>query len=136
MRTIVLLAFSIVLIMLSKHHGFLMVIFTVVSNPKLLTKKSFWLTVLFTTLFMIPHTLWQYNNEFATIKFHLYNRIDMGFSRETIAYYVGIQPLVFGPFIGVLLIGAAFANKIKGDFNRALKFCIAGVFIFFFDLVI
>ena len=34
LRTIVLLAFSIVLIMLSKHHGFLMVIFTVVSNPK------------------------------------------------------------------------------------------------------
>lgn len=131
LKTVVLLAFSIALIMLSKHHGFLMVIFTVVSNPKLFLKKSFWLVVVFTTLFMIPHTLWQFSNDFATIKFHLYNRIDMGFSWTTIAYYVGVQPLVFGPFIGVLLIGAAFANKAGGTFNRALKYCLAGVFVFF-----
>lgn len=131
LKTAVLLAVSIALIMLSKHHGFLMVIFTVVSNPKLLLKKSFWVVVLFTTLFMIPHTLWQYNNDFATIKFHLYNRIDMGFSWTTIAYYVGIQPLVFGPFIGFSLIGAAFANKAGGAFNRALKYCLVGVFVFF-----
>lgn len=131
LKIVVLLALSIALIMLSKHHGFLMVIFTVASNPKLLLKKSFWLVVVFTTLFMIPHTIWQYNNEFATIKFHLYNRIDMGFSWTTIAYYIGIQPLVFGPLIGFSLIGAAFANKKGGEFNRALKFCLAGVFIFF-----
>lgn len=55
----------------------------------------------------------------------------MGFSWTTIAYYVGVQPLVFGPFIGVLLIGAAFANKTGGAFNRALKYCLAGVFVFF-----
>ena len=131
LKAVVLLAFSIALIMLSKHHGFLMVIFTVFSNPKLLLKRSFWFVVAFTFLFMIPHTIWQYNNDFATIKFHLYNRIDMGFSWKTIAYYIGIQPLVFGPFIGVLLIGSIFTNRIRGDFNRALKFCIGGVFLFF-----
>ncbi len=131
LKTVVLLAFAIALIMLSKHHGFLVVIFTVASNPKMLLKKSFWMVVGFTTLFMIPHTIWQYNNEFATIKFHLYNRIDMGFSWTTIAYYIGVQPLVFGPLIGFSLIGAAFANKIPGDFNRALKFCLAGIFVFF-----
>ena len=131
LKTVVLLAFAIALIMLSKHHGFLVVIFTVASNPKMLLKKSFWMVVGFTTLFMIPHTIWQYNNEFATIKFHLFNRIDMGFSWTTIAYYIGVQPLVFGPLIGFSLIGAAFANKIPGDFNRALKFCLAGVFVFF-----
>ena len=131
LKTSALLAASIALIMLSKHHGFLMVVFTVASNPRLFLKKTFWMVVAFTTLFMIPHTIWQYNNEFATIKFHLYNRIDMGFSWETIAYYIGVQPLVFGPFIGVLLIGAIFANKKGGAFNRALKFCLAGVFLFF-----
>ncbi len=131
LKTVVLLAFSIALIMLSKHHGFLMVIFTVASNPKLFLKKSFWLVVLCTTLFMIPHTIWQFNYDFATIKFHLYNRIDMGFSWETIAYYIGIQPVVFGPLIGVFLIASVFANRMGGEFNRALKFCIAGVFLFF-----
>lgn len=132
LKTVVLLALSIALIMLSKHHGFLVVLFTVLSNIRLLTKKTFWLTVLFTVIFMLPHTYWQYVNEFATIKFHLYNRIDMGFSWTSLAYYVGIQPIVFGPFIGVLIFAACYKNRVMNPFNRALRFTIAGVLIFFF----
>ena len=131
LKTVALLAASIALIMLSKHHGFLVVLFTVISNPKLLTKRSFWFTVGFTVLFMLPHTWWQYRYDFATIKFHLYNRIDMGFSLESLAYYIGVQPIVFGPLIGVILFAAAFKNRVKSDFNRALKFTIFGVLIFF-----
>lgn len=132
LRTVVLMALSIALIMLSKHHGFLVVVFTVVSNPKVLLKKSFWFTVGFTVLFMIPHTIWQYQHDFATIKFHLYNRIDMGFGLDTLAYYVGIQPIVFGPLIGLMLFIAGFRNVKSDDFNRALRFTIYGVLIFFF----
>ncbi len=130
-KTVFLLALSIAGIMLSKHHGFLMVIFTVASNPNLFLRKSFWLTILFTTLLMIPHTLWQFQNEFATIKFHLYNRIDMGFSWDTIAYYIGIQPIVFGPLVGVMLIGGTILNRNRSDFRRALRFCVVGVLLFF-----
>ncbi len=130
-KTVALMAFSIAMIMMSKHHGFLIVLFTVVSNVKLLTRKSFWLTVLLTVVFMLPHTYWQYMNDFATIKFHLYNRIDMGFSWESLAYYLGIQPIVFGPFIGFLLFAASYNNRFKSDFNRALKYTIAGVLVFF-----
>ena len=132
LKTVVLMALSIALIMLSKHHGFLVVIFTVVSNPKVLLKKSFWFTVVFTVIFMIPHTIWQYQHDFATIKFHLYNRIDMGFGLNTLAYYVGIQPIVFGPLIGLMLFIASFINVKSDEFNRALRFTIYGVLIFFF----
>lgn len=131
LKTVFFLALSIAGIMLSKHHGFLMVVFTVLSNPKLFLKKSFWFTVLFTTLLMIPHTIWQYQHDFATIKFHLYNRIDMGFSWQTVAYYIGIQPVVFGPLVGVMIIGGSILNRHKSDFRRALRFCLVGVFIFF-----
>lgn len=129
--TVFLLAATIAGIMLSKHHGFLMVIFTVASNPRLFIRKSFWLVVLFTTVLMIPHTIWQIQHDFATIKFHLYNRIDMGFSWETIAYYIGVQPLVFGPLIGLPLILGSIFNKHQSDFRRALRYCLIGVFIFF-----
>lgn len=131
LKTVIFLALSIALILLSKHHGILVILFTVASNVKLLTKKTFWMTVGFTVLLMLPHTYWQYANDFATIKFHLYNRIDMGFSWENIAYYIGVQPLVFGPLVGVSLLMASYANKTKSDFNRALKFTIVGVLIFF-----
>lgn len=132
LKVAALLALSIALIMLSKHHGFLVVIFTVISNPKLFLKKSFWLTVGFTVVFMIPHTIWQYQHDFATIKFHLYNRIDMGFGLDTLAYYIGVQPIVFGPLIGILLFIGSFRNVKSDEFNRALRYSIYGVLIFFF----
>lgn len=131
LKTVLFLALSIACIMLSKHHGFLVVLFTVLSKVSLLGKKSFWVTVGFTVIFMLPHTWWQYTNDFATIKFHLYNRIDMGFSWESLAYYIGIQPLVFGPLVGVLVYAAVYKNRVRNDFNRALRFTIAGVLIFF-----
>ena len=131
LKATILLALSIALIMLSKHHGFLVVLFTVISNVKLLTRKSFWITVGFTVVFMLPHTYWQYQHEFATIKFHLHNRIDMGFGLDNIAYYLGIQPLVFGPLIGVMLFAATFKNSGKSDFHRSLRYTIIGVLIFF-----
>ncbi len=130
-KATVWLALSIALIMLSKHHGFLVVLFTVLSNVKLLTKKSFWITVGLTVVFMLPHTYWQYQHDFATIKFHLHNRIDMGFGLDNIAYYLGIQPIVFGPLIGFMIFAASYFNKAKSDFNRALKYTIIGVLIFF-----
>ena len=131
LKNILLMAFSIALIMMSKHHGILVVLFTVASNVKLLTKKSFWAIVGVTVLLMLPHTYWQYQNEFATIKFHLKNRIDLGFSFENILYYIAVQPIFFGPLIGVILFAATFKNRDKSDFNRALKFTVVGVLIFF-----
>ena len=130
-KTVVLLGLNIALVMMSKYHGVLVVFFTVLSNLGLLKKKSFWAIVGLTVVFMLPHTYWQYMHDFASIKFHLYNRIDLGFSFGTILYYISIQPLVFGPLIGVLLFAAAYKHKTESAFHRALKFNIVGVLIFF-----
>lgn len=130
-KMVLLLALNIALVMMSKYHGFLVVLFTVLSNFSLFKKQSFWAVVGLTVLFMLPHTYWQYTHDFASIKFHLYNRIDLGFRFGTILYYIGIQPLVFGPLIGVLLFGAAYKHKTENEFHRALKFNIVGVLIFF-----
>lgn len=130
-KIVVFLALNIALVMMSKYHGLLVVLFTVASNFSLLKRRSFWAVVLLTVVFMLPHTYWQYVHDFASIKFHLYNRIDLGFSFGTIIYYIGIQPLVFGPLIGVLLFAAAYKHKTESAFHRALKFNIVGVLVFF-----
>ena len=130
-KVVLLLALNIALVMMSKYHGVLVVLFTVASNFKLFTRKSFWAVVGLTVLFMLPHTYWQYTHDFASIKFHLYNRIDLGFSFGTILYYISIQPLVFGPLIGVVLFAAAYKHKTESAFHRALKFNIVGVLVFF-----
>jgi len=130
-KNVLLIAVSIAGVMMSKYHGFLMVLFTVLSNLSLLKKKSFWAIVVITTLLMIPHLLWQIDNYFATFKFHLYNRIDMDFSWDDIAYYIFVQPIVFGPLIGVILLYALVKSKPTDLFKKALIFSVWGIFLFF-----
>jgi hypothetical protein len=128
------LIISIAGVMLSKYHGFIMIIFVVLSNLPLLKKRSFWLVVLGVTLLMLPHLLWQIEHDFVTFKFHLYGRKDLGFKWESVIYFFLVQPLVFGPLIGVILIYAFIKGHIRNSFDKGLKFAGYGVFIFFLYL--
>ncbi|MDP9229514.1 MAG: glycosyltransferase family 39 protein, partial [Bacteroidota bacterium] len=87
-KTAVLLALNITLLILSKYHGVLVVLFTLLSNIRLLRKKSLWAIVGLVMLFMLPHLYWQYLHDFASVKFHLYNRDDLGFEWANIYGYL------------------------------------------------
>ena len=129
--TVFLLALSIALLILSKYHGVLVVFFTLCSNFRLLSKKSFWAVVMLSLLFLSPHFYWQYTHDFASVRFHLYNREDLGFKWMNVVKYILMQPVVFGPLIGVMLFAASAFHKTTSPFHRALKFNIVGVFLFF-----
>lgn len=134
LKSILIITISIAGVMLSKYHGFLVVLFVVLSNLTLLKKKSFWFIVGLVTLLMIPHLMWQIEHDFITFKFHLYGRKDLGFKWESVVYFFLVQPLVFGPLIGVILFYVFIKENAKNLFDRALKFAGYGVFIFFFYL--
>jgi len=133
-KTIFLLSLCIVLMMLSKYHGVLVVFFTVLSNLSLFRKRSFYLVLGLSILFMLPHLYWQYRNNFASFQYHFYNRDDMGFKWTNISQYLWTQPLFLGPLTGFVLFAASAFQKTMSPFHRALKFNIAGVLIIFFIL--
>jgi 4-amino-4-deoxy-L-arabinose transferase-like glycosyltransferase len=58
----------------SKYLGILAVFFTVISNLRLLQKKSFWLAVAVTTVAFLPHLIWQYRHDFPSFYYHLLER--------------------------------------------------------------
>src|SRR5690606_38884044 len=70
----ILLAATTTLLLLSKYHGILLIGFTVLSNPALLKRKTFWLIALLSMNLFIPHIQWQVANDFPSIKYHLYER--------------------------------------------------------------
>ncbi|MCK5701213.1 MAG: glycosyltransferase family 39 protein, partial [Cyclobacteriaceae bacterium] len=53
-----LLSLSIVLMLYSKYHSLLVIGFTVLSNLKILYRRSFWLVVLLSVILYLPHILW------------------------------------------------------------------------------
>jgi Dolichyl-phosphate-mannose-protein mannosyltransferase len=131
---VAVLALSIAIagMLLSKYHGILVVVFTVLSNPKLFARASFWFIVVLSCALALPHGIWLYSHDFATIRYHLGGRTDSGFSWSNVIEYVLMQPFVFGPAIGVLLLPAALVARTRDDFGRALKFNLVGILAFFF----
>ncbi len=126
------IAFAIAGMFLSKYHGILVVLFTLLSNWRLIKNQYFWVAVLFTVILMLPHLFWLIENDFSSLRFHLNGRSDISFKWSNVLGYVGSQPLVLGPLVSLPMFYALFRRKYSDAFSRALLFVLLGVLIFFF----
>ncbi len=121
----------IALMMYSKYHALLIIFFTLLSDWKLILRKTFWVIVAAAVILYLPHILWQVKNNFVSFQYHLISRNDP-FQPRQILEYLGNQLVVTGPFVGVLLLFLAFARPAKDAYERILKFNLIGFFGFFF----
>lgn len=116
----------------SKYHGVLVLFFTLISNLKIFRRPSFYIIPVLLIFLMIPHLLWQINNEFPTFQYHLVSR-SSSYRLDFTLNYLYSQLLIAGPFVGVILIYQSIHFKAGTDiFLRAMKYNFAGFFIFFF----
>ena len=127
----VFIAVVIALMLYSKYHGLLVVLFTLISNLSLFKRKSFWVILVLAAVFMIPHLFWQINNHFPTFDYHLIGRSSHYKIDYTINYILG-QLVTAGPLAAPIVIFFAFKYKCANLFDKALKYNLAGTFIFFF----
>lgn len=124
---IILLALSISLMLYSKYHAFLVIGFTVLSNLKLLGRKSFWLVVIISLVLYLPHIIWQIRNDFVSFGYHLVDR-NAPFQIKHLLEYLGNQIVMVGPFCGIILICLGFSRRVENKFEAALKFNLVGFF--------
>ncbi len=128
----VLLALNIALLLFSKYHGILLIAFTVASNPALFKRRSFWLTAVLALVFFSPHIIWQFQNDFPTIKFNLSERFNRGgYKLEYTLNYIASIPLLFAPITATLLLFFSFKRKPQDQFEKTLKYVAIGVLAFF-----
>lgn len=128
----ILLAVNATLLLLSKYHGILVIGFAVLSNLQLLKRKSFWLIALLSLNLFIPHIQWQAAHDFPSIKYHLYERSAEAYNIEfTFSYLLSIIAM-FSPASGIVFAWHTFKKKPGNDFDRALKWMLAGTLVFFF----
>jgi len=119
-------------LMYSKYHAALVIFFLLLSNLKLVTNRYAWLSVVVALFCYTPHFLWLYQNDFVTIKYHLFERPNAPYSFEkyTLGYFmklVAIFGLTF-PWI----YWSLFRTKVSDTFTRALLYLVYGTLIFFF----
>ncbi|HEY0677089.1 MAG TPA: glycosyltransferase family 39 protein [Chitinophagaceae bacterium] len=127
----VLFGLSMALLLYSKYHGVLVIIFTLISNPRLFTRPYIYIAGATGLLLFSPHLYWQYINGFPSIRFHLRERNAPEYSvRYTFEYIIG-QILLAGPLSTLILWYGAFGKKPSEELERALKFTFVGIYVFF-----
>ena len=126
-----LLGLGMALMLYSKYHGVLIILFTLFSNLKLLKQPLAYIAVMFAVLLYIPHLSWQFSHGFPSVQYHLFERNPSHYKFSYTTGYIFGQLLVAGPFMGWLLIGQSIRYKPIDLFERALKFSLLGIYLFF-----
>ena len=121
-------------LLLSKYHGFLIIIFALIGSVKLLKRGSFYIIIVIAILVVIPHFIWQLNNHFPSIQYHFHDRNLDAYSIGNTINYVLVQLLLFGPFVGIFLWIGFFRSGPKNQLEKVLFWQVIGIFSFFFLL--
>lgn len=127
-----LLGLSVALLLYSKYHAVLIVLFTLLSNIKLFTKYQTYLAGIIALLLFAPHLWWQYQHNWVSFRYHLFeSNVNAYRPSFTLDYIIG-QLLLPGPVAGFILLPAAVLYKTKNDTEKALRFTMIGIYVFFF----
>lgn len=129
---VLLLPVCIALLLLSKYHGILVIFFTLLSDLKLLRRMSFWCIVVGSVVLFMPHVLWQHNNGYPSIQYHLFGRNQYHYKPEFTLNYLLATVLIFAPLAGVVIQYYALRRKTTTTFEKALKYNLVGGLLFFF----
>ncbi|MFX0556393.1 ArnT family glycosyltransferase [Maribacter sp. CXY002] len=119
-------------LMYSKYHAVLVILFVLLSNLNLVRNKYAWFSVIVALVCYAPHFYWLYDQDFVSIKYHLYERPNGAyrFEKYTLGFFVNLVA-IFGltfPFIYYSL----YRTKPKDLFIKALLYLTYGVLLFFF----
>ncbi|MFK7812876.1 MAG: ArnT family glycosyltransferase [Maribacter sp.] len=119
-------------LMYSKYNAILVIVIVILSNLKLIRNHYAWLAVFVALLCYTPHLFWLYENDFISIKFHLFERPNQAynFNKFTLGYFVNLIA-IFG-LTFPLAYSILYKSKPKNTFQKALTFLTWGVLIFFF----
>ncbi|ETN93778.1 ArnT family glycosyltransferase [Zhouia amylolytica] len=129
-QNIFLLALSMALIMYSKYHAFLLIVFVILGNIRILLNLNFWKAIGLSLLFYTPHLVWLFENDFAPLRYHFFDRADsyykISYTTEYLLGLIGIMGFA-SPWIYYSLVKTHSQNK----FDKSLKYTVWGIIIFF-----
>ncbi|HVZ57334.1 MAG TPA: glycosyltransferase family 39 protein [Chitinophagaceae bacterium] len=119
------------LLLYSKYHGVLVVLFVLLSDWRLFTRYQTYLAGLIALLLYAPHLAWQYQHDWVSVRYHLFeSNVNPYRISHTTDYLLG-QLLLPGPLAGFILLPAALACRPAGAVERAMKFTLVGIYLFF-----
>lgn len=127
----ILLGVCMACMLYSKYHGILVIGLVLLSNLKLFANKYAYIAILISLALFAPHIYWQYQHNFPSVQFHLFERNAASYKLNFTTDYLVTQIAFAGPVIGWLLLWAAFRYKPVTAVERAMKYTMVGTYIAF-----
>lgn len=116
----------------SKYHGVLLIGFTLLANPKLFTRKTFYLALVTGLVLYAPHIWWQMDRDFPAVNYQLFERsINGGYDVSSSFAFVGGQLALGGVLISWYLFYTGFTTRVTDVFTRTMLVNAIGTFAFF-----
>lgn len=130
-KNMFLLGLSMALMAYSKYHGALVVLLTIMSNPKVLLRPKLYLSGMVTLLLFLPHLLWQYSHDWVSFRYHLAGRNGYFDVNDLLEFWMNIV-LIFNPlFVWFYAKGWGKGEYAGKSVRRSFYFIAAGFIIFF-----
>ena len=126
-----LLGIAVAFLLYSKYHAVLIVFFTLLSNIKLFTKYQTYIAGIIALLLFAPHLWWQYQHDWISFRYHLFESNVNAYKPSFTSSYIFGQILLPGPIAGFILLTAAFLYKTKNATEKALRYTMIGIYVFF-----
>ncbi|HWR34050.1 MAG TPA: hypothetical protein VN451_11000, partial [Chitinophagaceae bacterium] len=82
-------------------------------------------------VFFLPHLAWQLEHNWISFRYHLFESNVNAYKFSFTAEYLLGQLILAGPIAGFILIPAAFLFKTKNFTEKALRYNMIGIYIFF-----
>ncbi|MGI9527299.1 MAG: ArnT family glycosyltransferase [Weeksellaceae bacterium] len=129
----VLLGIAMSLLIYSKYHGILLIIFTLLPHAyKLLKSKYIYIAVFTGILCYMPHIIWQFNNDFASLQYHLVRRnVSTSFKIGNVGDYLLSLLWASSPLLFYHHVKAFVKSKYTSEFQKSLIYTLIGVLGFF-----
>lgn len=128
-----LLGTSMALTMYSKYQGALLIVFTLIPFlPSLLKNKWFYFSLLISLILYFPHLFWQYEHDWASIKYHFFERNKQkSFSYPFIKWILGI--LIIGNPLLIYFYGKSIFYRLDRNkpWIKSLQWVSFGGILFF-----
>ncbi|WP_207511231.1 ArnT family glycosyltransferase [Longitalea luteola] len=126
-----LLGFCMACMLYSKYHGVLVIGLVFLSNIKLFANKYTWVAAAVCLLLFLPHLYWQYQHNFPSVQYHLFERNASGYRFVFTTEYILGQIAFAGPIIGWFLLWAAVRYRPVSYLEKAMQYSLVGIYIIF-----
>jgi hypothetical protein len=119
------------LLLYSKYHGGIIILLSVLFKWQLLKNGKIYFAGLVALILILPHLYWQYQHDFVTFNYFLFQRTDGLFRFQNVFNYFGSTIGILNPALLLVVIVLAVKRQLNWTFSTKMMLGILGFFFLY-----